>query len=279
MYGALDDDTGHLSAHAGGLKSSKEFSTRPRTRKRNAHGYGGERAPNVIVPDCGLGSSRLLDLRPWSCLLHTLTLGDEDFVGERGLHPLSRGLLLPCIERASAGVGGANGRAGASTWCPLSRWSGSEEEACCALGLASRRSSVSQSREGPGVYLSHRLSLAVGIGATGVSWQPTCSLELHLTVRCVRRGANVSWQSHRHRPAPQPYLLEAKGRDGFDPLQSVCFGLNPRCPSQEIRSDSGRPSFNTTPQGDRLRSGIVQPLFEEGHHCPSSIWGLGGPLP
>eukprot|EP00963_Diacronema_lutheri_P012063 scaffold1598_cov405-Pavlova_lutheri.AAC.1 len=49
----------------------------------------------------------LLDLRPWSCLLHTLTLGDDDFVGERALHPLSRGLLLsllPCVEGASAGV-------------------------------------------------------------------------------------------------------------------------------------------------------------------------------
>ena len=185
-------------------------------------------------------------------MLHTLTLGDEDFVGERPspLFPGSSSLsLFSCVERASAGVGGVNGRAGASRCCPLSRWSGSEEEACCALGLASRRS-VSQSKEGPRVYLSHRLSLAVGIGATGVSRQPTCSLELHLTVRCVRPGANVSWQSHRHRPAPQPYLPEAKGRDEFDPLQSVCFGLNPRCTLQEIPSDSGRPSFNTTPQGD-----------------------------
>eukprot|EP00963_Diacronema_lutheri_P013647 scaffold2657_cov368-Pavlova_lutheri.AAC.19 len=52
MYGALDDDTGRLSAHAHGLRTFKEFSTRPRTRKKNAHGCGGERAPNVIVPDC-----------------------------------------------------------------------------------------------------------------------------------------------------------------------------------------------------------------------------------
>eukprot|EP00963_Diacronema_lutheri_P011839 scaffold1490_cov395-Pavlova_lutheri.AAC.2 len=51
-YGSRDYDTGDLSAQARGLRSLKEFSTRPRTRKRNAHGYGGERAPNVIVPDC-----------------------------------------------------------------------------------------------------------------------------------------------------------------------------------------------------------------------------------
>eukprot|EP00963_Diacronema_lutheri_P008208 scaffold723_cov333-Pavlova_lutheri.AAC.6 len=61
------------------------------------------------------------------------------------------------------------------------------------------------------VYLSHRLSLAVGIGTTGVSWQPTCSLELHLPVRCVRPRANVSWQSHRHRLACYKASVEDVG--------------------------------------------------------------------
>eukprot|EP00963_Diacronema_lutheri_P010284 scaffold997_cov333-Pavlova_lutheri.AAC.8 len=139
----------------------------------------------------------VLDLRPWlNDPTHVLLVTRVSWTGFAPLVPGSSSLsLLPCVEGASAGVGGENGR--------------SEEEACCALGVASRRS-VSQSKEGPRVYLSHRLSLAVGIGATGVPWQPTCSLESHLTVRCVRPGANVSWQSHRHRPAPQPYLPEGK---------------------------------------------------------------------
>ena len=44
-----------------------------------------------------------------------------------------------------------------------------------------------------GLPLSHRLSQAVGIGASTASQPPTCSLKSHLTVRCVRPGANMSW--------------------------------------------------------------------------------------
>eukprot|EP00963_Diacronema_lutheri_P013680 scaffold2678_cov356-Pavlova_lutheri.AAC.6 len=162
----------------------------------------------------------ILDLHPWlNDPTHVLLVTRVSWrTGFSPLVPGSSSLsLLPCVEGASAAVGGENGRAGASRWCLLTHWSGSEEEACCALGLASR-GSVSQSKEGPRVYLSLRLSLAVGIGATGVSWHPTCSLESHLTVRSVRLGANVSWQSHRHRPAPQPYLLEAKVEMGSVPF-------------------------------------------------------------
>eukprot|EP00963_Diacronema_lutheri_P010033 scaffold948_cov332-Pavlova_lutheri.AAC.2 len=52
-------------------------------------------------------------------------------------------------------------------------------------------------------------------------------------------------------PSSTPALpSRSKGRDGVGPPQSVCFGLNPRCPLQETRSEPGRPSFNTNPQGD-----------------------------
>ena len=69
--------------------------------------------------------------------MHTRALGDEGLVVDGLPTPFVRGLLLLSLfldGRASAGVGGADGRARASRCCRLSRWSGSEEEARGALG-------------------------------------------------------------------------------------------------------------------------------------------------
>eukprot|EP00963_Diacronema_lutheri_P012081 scaffold1605_cov365-Pavlova_lutheri.AAC.12 len=161
--------------------------------------------------------------------------------GGRASNPLSLDLLLcllPCLERASAGMGGANGRARASRWCLLSRWSESMEEAHCALGLASSRRSVPHSKEGPRVYLtaSH---LRLELGQLGCRGRPCAFSELHLAVPSVRPGANVSWQSHRHRPTPQPYLLEAKVVMGSEPPRALT--LVPERYSPSLRRDTRVP--------------------------------------
>eukprot|EP00963_Diacronema_lutheri_P005205 scaffold398_cov356-Pavlova_lutheri.AAC.3 len=62
--GALDDDTGRLSAHAPVLRTFKEFSTRPRRCKIIVRTYGGESVANIIALNCParqLSVARTLD--------------------------------------------------------------------------------------------------------------------------------------------------------------------------------------------------------------------------
>jgi len=129
-----------------------------------------------------------------------------------------------------------------------------------------------------GLPLSHRLSQAVGIGASRASQPPTCSLKSHLTVRCVRPGANVSWHfasTAFNPPVPSSTIVD---RDGTGLLRSVCLGQGLRLPLQRVRSETGRLSFDTAQRRPKLVLKRVCRCTQRGV-IPYTICALDSPVP